>query len=334
MRAVRRAADLPAAFERCRSEAERAFGNGAVYLEQLLTGAKHVEVQIVGDGSGAISQVGYRECSVQRRHQKPVEMAPCSTLLMKRRKPLLDAARLLARAVDYQGLGTFRGPCRRNRLVVPRGQPRVQVEHTVSEQVGGIDLVAASLEIARGRTLDELGLAQHRVPAPGGIAMQVRVNLERLDVSGTTHPTIGTVATFEVPAGPGVRVDTHGHAGYVATARYDPLLAKVVVHTPRAGLEAVAEATEAALAEFRIDGPATKHRAVARHHGAPVVPGWVVHHGVRRRAPFRTAARRAGRRTGGGGHGGRAIRGHGRRAPRSPLPAPRWRTAPNWWSSK
>ena len=152
--------------------------------------------------------------------------------------------------------------------------------------------------------------------------MQVRVNLERLDVSGTTHPTIGTVATFEVPAGPGVRVDTHGHAGYVATARYDPLLAKVVVPTPRAGLEAVAEATEAALAEFRIDGPATKHRAVARHHGAPVVPGWVVHHGVRRRAPFRTAARRPGRRTGGGGHGGRAIRG---RAPRSPLPAPRSR---------
>jgi pyruvate carboxylase len=90
MRAVRRAADLPAAFERCRSEAERAFGNGAVYLEQLLTGAKHVEVQIVGDGSGAISQVGYRECSVQRRHQKPVEMAPCSTLPMTRRKPLLD----------------------------------------------------------------------------------------------------------------------------------------------------------------------------------------------------------------------------------------------------
>ncbi len=270
LRVVHRAAELATAFERCRSEALRSFGNGDVYVEQLLRGAKHVEVQIVGDGSGAVSHLWDRECTIQRRNQKLLELAPCPTLPLSRRRPLLDAACLLASAVGYRGLGTFEFLVDDTGWYFLEANPRLQVEHTVTEEVTGIDLVAAQLELARGRTLGFLGLSQDQIPAPRGIALQARVNLEQLDVSGAARPTTGTVEVFEVPTGPGVRVDTHGHAGLVATGRYDSLLAKVIAHTSRADVAAAADHADEALAEFRVRGPATNLdllRAVLRHPG-------------------------------------------------------------------
>ncbi|HEY7009986.1 MAG TPA: biotin carboxylase N-terminal domain-containing protein, partial [Jatrophihabitantaceae bacterium] len=268
MRVVRSVRDLPAAFERARSEAERGFGSGELYVEQLLDVAKHVEVQVIGDGTGAVSHLWDRECSVQRRHQKLVEIAPCTSLDRARREPLLDAACRLAGAVEYRGLGTFEFLVADGEYYFLEANPRVQVEHTVTEEVTGIDLVAAQLDLAAGRTLADLDLTQERIPEPRGIAVQARVNLERLDADGAAHATTGTIDVFEVPTGPGVRVDTHGHAGFVAVGRYDSLLAKVVTHTTRGGLRAAADHADAALAEFRIAGPGTNIallRAILRH---------------------------------------------------------------------
>ncbi|MFV2196860.1 carboxyl transferase domain-containing protein [Nocardiopsis sp. LOL_012] len=259
MRAVHRPEDLAEAFERCASEAERAFGDGAVYAEELLTAARHVEVQVIGDGTGAVAHMWDRECSIQRRNQKLIEMAP-STLAPAERAPLLEAARSMAAAVRYRGLGTVeflvdaRDPARWFFL---EANPRVQVEHTVTEEVTGIDLVAAQLGVALGRTLDDLGLTQGRIPEPRGTALQARVNLERLSADGTARPTFGRIEAFEVPTGPGVRVDTHGHTGLVADGRYDSLLAKVVLTEPLGGLDRVADRAEAALAEFAVEGPGT-----------------------------------------------------------------------------
>jgi acetyl/propionyl-CoA carboxylase alpha subunit len=269
MRVVRGAAALAEAVERCRSEAERAFGDGTVYVEQLLERARHVEVQVLGDGTGAVTHLWDRECSVQRRHQKLLEVAPCPTLTVEERTPLLEAACRMAAAVDYRGLGTFEflvdaeDP---SRWYFLEANPRVQVEHTVTEEVTGVDLVAAQLQVAQGRTLADLGLTQPEVPAPRGVAVQARVNLERLDRDGTAHATVGTIETFEVPTGPGVRVDTHGFAGLVADGRYDSLLAKVVATAP--DLPRAAARLEGLLDEFRIEGPDTNIgvlRLVLRH---------------------------------------------------------------------
>ena len=271
MRVVRRPEDLSDAFERCRSEAERAFGGGGLYVEQFLDAARHVEVQVIGDGTGSVSHVWDRECSVQRRHQKLLEVAPCTTLRMEERAPLLEAARRMAAAVEYRGLGTFEflvDAADPTRWFFLEANPRVQVEHTVTEEVTGIDLVAAQLEVALGHTLADLGLTQPDIPAPRGVAVQARVNLERLNRDGTARATSGTIGVFEVPTGPGVRVDTHGHAGLVADGRYDSLLAKVIVSTPRGGLHQAAERTDATLAEFRVEGPGTNIpllRAIVRH---------------------------------------------------------------------
>ncbi len=271
MRVVRRAEELSEALARASSEAERAFGVGDVYVEQLLESARHVEVQVLGDGTGAVTHFWDRECSIQRRHQKLVEMAPCVTLTVDQRAPLLAAATDLAAAVAYRGLGTFeflvdaRDP---SRWYFLEANPRVQVEHTVTEEVTGVDLVAAQLEVALGRTLADLGLAQEQVGSPRGIAVQARVNLERLERDGTARATTGRISAFEVPTGPGVRVDTHGHAGLEIEGRFDSLLAKVVVTSLRGDLPAVAERLAATLGEFRVEGPATNIpllQAILRH---------------------------------------------------------------------
>ncbi|MDQ8705322.1 carboxyl transferase domain-containing protein [Streptomyces sp. LHD-70] len=271
MRVVRRPEELAEAFERCRSEAERAFGDGALYVEELLESARHIEVQVLGDGSGAVSHLWDRECTIQRRHQKLLEVAPCTTLGLEERAPLLAAACRIAAAVGYRGLGTFeflvdsRDP---GRWFFMEANPRVQVEHTVTEEITGVDLVSAQLEVALGRTLDDLCLTQADIPDPRGVAVQARVNLETLRRDGTARATSGRIEVFEVPTGPGVRVDTHGHAGLVADGRYDSLLAKVIVSVPRGGLDQAAERTDATLAEFRVEGPGTNIpalRAILNH---------------------------------------------------------------------
>lgn len=269
MRAVTDPTDLDFAYERCRSEAGAAFGRDQVYVERLLEHARHVEVQVIGDGTGAVTHLWERECSVQRRHQKLVEVAPAPGLSEPVRTRLVEAALTMAREVSYRGLGTFEFLVDDTEGVYfIEANPRLQVEHTVTEQVTGVDLVSAQIGVALGRTLAEQGLQQSSVPEPGGYAIQARVNLETIAPNGSALPTSGTLTAFAPPTGPGVRVDTHGRVGHVAGDGFDPLLAKVVAHTPRGGPVEAADLAERALAEFVVEGADTNIallRAVLRH---------------------------------------------------------------------
>ncbi|MCW1384950.1 ATP-grasp domain-containing protein [Novosphingobium sp. KCTC 2891] len=260
MRPVEAPADLAAIYERCASEARQAFGSGALYVEEFFPSARHVEVQIVADGQGNVSHLWDRECSLQRQRQKLVEIAPAFGLAPDLRAAMLDAAVRLAQAADYRGVGTVEflvdasGASERP-FVFIEANPRIQVEHTVTEEVTGIDLVRAQFAIAAGRDLPSLGLAQADIPVPSQVALQARVNLETLTATGEARPTGGIISRYEVPSGRGIRVDGYGHAGYATSPRYDSLLAKVIVAAP--DLPAAVAKARRALAEFRIEGVGT-----------------------------------------------------------------------------
>ena len=261
-RAISSADQIAATFERCRSEAEGAFGDGTLYVERMVTRARHVEVQILGDGTEVV-QVGERECSAQRRHQKLVEIAPAPGLPGALRTRVIDAARRMAAAVGYRSLGTFEflvdaadvGDAAAFYFV--EANPRLQVEHTVTEAVTGLDLVQAQLGIAGGRSLAELGLTQEQIPAPRGFAIQARVNLETPSADGRMQPAGGTITAFEPPTGPGVRTDTYGYAGYTTNPAFDSLLAKVIGHSTSPRFADAVRCTSRALGEFRLAGVAT-----------------------------------------------------------------------------
>ncbi len=260
MRVVTDLADLANAYARCRSEAEAAFGNPDVFVERLIERARHIEIQIVGDGTGAVSQLSERECSVQRRHQKVIEVAPSPGLDDALRAALAAAALRMAAAVDYRSLGTFEFLVDAevgNRFVFIEANPRLQVEHTVTEEVTSIDLVQAQLRLAGGESLAQVGLRQADVPAPRGFAIQSRVNMERMEPDGSVRPTGGLLSAFVVPSGPGLRVDTFGYAGYATTPNFDSLLGKVVAHSPQPNFEAAVRRSLRALDEFEIEGVET-----------------------------------------------------------------------------
>ncbi|MDR7304038.1 acetyl/propionyl-CoA carboxylase alpha subunit [Haloactinomyces albus] len=273
MRAVGDQADLPWSYERARSEAERAFGNGDVYVERLLARAKHVEVQVLGDGSGDVLHLWDRECTIQRRNQKLIEVSPSPTLPAETRRALISSALAMATATSYAGLGTFEflvdadSPSSFHFIET---NPRLQVEHTITEELTGIDLVMAQLELARGRSLRDQGLTQEGIPEPRGFAIQARVNLEELAPDGSARATAGTLATFEPPAGPGVRVDTAGYTGYRASGQFDSLLAKIITRSGQGDFATAAAKTERALAEFAVAGAGTNIgllRAILHHPG-------------------------------------------------------------------
>ncbi|MET8815510.1 carboxyl transferase domain-containing protein [Streptomyces sp. NPDC004549] len=253
MRAVTDPAALAGAYEEASGEALRSFGEGAVYVEKLLTRPRHIEVQILGDGTGAVVALGERDCSIQRRHQKLVEVAPSPWLGDGLRRAIVAAARRLAEGVSYSGLGTFEFLVGDEEFWFMEANPRVQVEHTVTEEVTGVDLVSAQLAVAGGATLADLGLTE--APRTRGVAVQVRVNAETLGGDGTPVPSAGVLRRYEMPTGPGVRVDTYGYRGYRTSPRYDSLLAKVVVQG--ADLSQACARTVAALEELVIDGVAT-----------------------------------------------------------------------------
>ena len=264
MRAVHVRDDVEAAYARCRSEAQAAFGNGDVYVERLVPRARHIEVQVIGDGSGAVTHLGERECSLQRRNQKLVEVAPAPGLSAAVRERMCEAAVRVAQHVGYASLGTFEflvdadGSDRdRTTLAFMETNARLQVEHTVTEQVTGVDLVQAQLRVAQGRALDELGLTQADVPAARGYAMQVRINMETMTPDGSTRPTGGTLSAFELPSGPGLRTDSFGYAGYTTSPSFDSLLAKLIGSSPSPDFADVVKKTYRALCECRIEGVAT-----------------------------------------------------------------------------
>ncbi len=260
MRVVTDAAGLADAWARCASEARAAFGSDALYVEELVAAARHVEIQVAGDGTGAVTQFGERECTLQRRHQKLMEVAPSPTLPPATRMALTDAAVRMASAVCYCGLGTFEflvdadDPAR---WVFIEVNPRLQVEHTVTEEVFGVDLVHLQLRLAAGDTLAALGMAQQDVPAPRGYAIQLRINMEAMQPNGGALPSGGTLTAYEPPSGPGVRVDGFGYAGYRTSPSFDSLLAKLVVRTAGPDYAAAVARCGRAAAEFRIEGVAT-----------------------------------------------------------------------------
>lgn len=263
MRPVLKREDLEQAYELCRAEAQSAFGNPDVYVEQLFPKARHVEVQIVGDGTGAVSHLWERECSVQRQRQKLIEIAPAPALDGDVRQRLLQAAVSLASAVKYRNLGTFEflvdasDSSGTANIAFIEANARLQVEHTVSEEITGIDLVRAQLEIARGAKLGDIGLDQASIPSPRGIAIQMRVNMETMSEEGHARPGGGMLSVFEPPSGPGIRVDAYGYSGYRTNPRFDSLLAKVIVHTRSSEFTDAAERGYRALSEFRIAGAPT-----------------------------------------------------------------------------
>src|SRR5690606_20357463 len=215
-------------------------------------------VQVLGDGTGAVSHAWERDCTVQRSHQKLIELAPAPALDPALRQQLLDAAVTMAQAVALRGLCTFEFLLDLDQPDAPawyflEANPRLQVEHTVTEAVTGLDLVQLQLRLSQGASLAELQVRQDEIPAPRGVAIQARVNLERMAPDGRAMPAGGTLRAYEPPSGPGVRVDGHGHAGMQPHPGFDTLLAKVVVHHPQ-GFAAALQRTRRALAEFRLDG--------------------------------------------------------------------------------
>ncbi|MBR8257222.1 acetyl-CoA carboxylase family protein [Burkholderia ambifaria] len=257
MRAVLLIEHLPSAFERCSSEALLAFGNGDLYIEQLIRGARHIEVQVVGDGTGAVRDLYERDCTLQRRHQKLIEFAPSPFLPDNlRHRIIADACRLVG-AVKYRGLGTveFLVDSETGKYIFIECNPRLQVEHTVTEEVTGLDLVALQFALADGARLVDLPLplTEHE---PIGFSVQARVNMESMQRDAQAFPTGGTLKLFELPSGPRVRVDTFGYTGYKTTGSFDSLLAKVVV-SGRGDFSAVCEKAARAVSAFRVAGVET-----------------------------------------------------------------------------
>jgi pyruvate carboxylase len=257
-RAVFSEAEIDPAYQRCRSEAEAAFGCGDVYVEQYIPRARHIEVQILGDLSGAVTHLGERECSIQRRFQKIIEVAPAPALDDELRYRIIEAAVRFAKSVSYTNLGTFEflvdvtGQADAQPFVFIETNARLQVEHTVTEEVTGVDLVQAQILLAQGSTLNELGLGPE--PTLRGYAIQARVNMETVEADGSIRPGGGMLAAYEAPSGPGVRTDGFGYTGYRTLGAFDSLLAKVIAHSPRPNFAASVTRAARALSEFRIDG--------------------------------------------------------------------------------
>ncbi|RJG12153.1 carbamoyl-phosphate synthase large subunit [Pseudomonas cavernicola] len=257
MRAVHRAEEVPEAYARCQSEAKAAFGNGDLYVERLIRNARHIEVQVIGDGD-EVSHLWERDCTLQRRNQKLVEIAPSPNLPAALRDSILQAALQLAAAVNYKTLGTFEFLVDEDNgdFVFMEANPRLQVEHTVTEAVTGIDLVQAQLRVAGGASLAQLALQQAQIPAPRGFAVQLRINLESMNPDGSVQPAAGALSTYEPPSGAGIRVDGCGYSGYTTSSSYDSLLAKLIVHAA-SDFPGVLRRAYRALCEFRLEGVAS-----------------------------------------------------------------------------
>ncbi|UYP31161.1 carbamoyl-phosphate synthase large subunit [Pseudomonas sp. Z8(2022)] len=256
MRAVDEPAQLAEAFARCASEAQGAFGSDALYVEKRVCRARHIEVQVLGDGSGTVSHLWERDCSLQRRHQKLVEIAPSPDLDAATRDAIIASALRLATEVRYQGIGTFEFLLdldQPGRFYFMEANPRVQVEHTVTEQVTGVDLLHTQLHLAAGKSLAELNLLTP--PATKGYAVQVRLNLETLLADGSARPASGVLGAYQPPSGPGLRVDGCGYAGYVVSPAYDSLIAKLIASA--SDYPGALRRAYRGLCEFRLDGVAS-----------------------------------------------------------------------------
>ena len=248
MRVVRAPDQLPAALGIAHREALGAFGDGTVYLEKVIEGARHIEIQILADGRGNIVHLGERECSLQRRHQKLLEESPSMFLDADLRARMGQAAIEIARAVGYVSAGTIEFLVdRQKNFYFLEMNTRVQVEHPVTELVTGVDIVKEQIRIARGRrmtyhTQDQISMK--------GWAIECRINAE--DPYNNFMPSTGVITTHLIPSGPGVRVDHGIYEGYKVTPYYDSLLAKLICYGETRG--AALLRMRRALEEYRIMG--------------------------------------------------------------------------------
>ncbi|HEX4932506.1 MAG TPA: ATP-grasp domain-containing protein, partial [Gemmatimonadaceae bacterium] len=256
MRVALDSEDFARSFQLARSEALSAFGNGDVYVEKYLTRPRHVEFQILGDTHGNVIHLGERDCSVQRRHQKLVEEAPCPVMTPELRAAMGDAAVKGAKAIDYVGAGTI------EMLLDEDGSyyfmemnTRIQVEHPVTEMLTGVDLVKEQIRVAAGEPLQVA-----EVPELRGHVIEVRVNAE--DPHRNFQPSPGRINTYHPPGGPGVRIDSHVYAGYTVPPYYDSLLGKLIVQG-RDRAEALAK-MRVALEAFVVEGVTTTIPFLAR----------------------------------------------------------------------
>ena len=254
MRVVREQASLKDSFERATSEAKSAFGNGTVFVERFLDRPKHIEVQLLGDSHGNVVHLYERDCSVQRRHQKVVELAPAKDLPTEVRDKILDDAVKLASSVNYRNAGTAEFLVdQENRYYFIEINPRIQVEHTITEEITGIDIVAAQIQIAAGASLQQLGLTQEHI-STRGFAIQCRITTE--DPAKGFSPDTGKIEVYRSAGGNGVRLDGgNGFAGAIITPYYDSMLVKCTCLAST--YEIVRRKMLRALVEFRIRGVKT-----------------------------------------------------------------------------
>ncbi len=223
MRVARDERDLANAYETARAEAEKAFGNAEVYLEKYLEDPRHIEFQVFGDTHGNIRQLGERECSIQRRHQKLIEEAPSTVLDEDLRRRMGEAAIATARAVGYVNAGTVEFLLDRNgKFYFMEMNTRLQVEHPITEEVTALDLVKEQIAVAAGAPLSFVD----RDMSPRGHAIEFRINAED---PVTFAPSPGRIASFHPPGGLGVRLDTAAYQGYLIPPHYDSLIAKLIV---------------------------------------------------------------------------------------------------------
>ena len=243
------AQDLADSFERASREAEAAFGDRRLYMERFVQRARHVEVQIVGDGEGDVVHFGERDCSVQRRYQKLIEEAPAVAVPATVRARLHEAAVRLTSAAKYRNAGTveFLYDADRKDFYFIEVNSRIQVEHPVSEAITGVDLVACQLRVAAG---EGIGIAQHEVHTAGH-AIEVRINAE--DPAANFAPSPGRITKWEAPVGAGVRLDTHAGQGYLVPPFYDSMIGKLIVHGADRG-EAI-QRLLTAIGSFTLEGP-------------------------------------------------------------------------------
>src|SRR5919202_3899916 len=254
MRLVESPAELDAAYEMAAAEAEASFSDRSLYVEKALVAARHVEIQVLGDGHGNVLTLGERDCSVQRRHQKLIEEAPSPAVTPELRTQMENAARAACEALRYRGAGTLEFLLADGRFYFIEMNTRLQVEHPVTELLTGTDLVEGQLRVAAGDGIERAGRAELH-----GHALEVRVNAE--DPSRDFLPAPGTVTRFRPPLGPGVRVDTHVYEGYRIPPDYDSLIAKVIVWAE--DRPAALARADRALSELELDGvPTTRELAI------------------------------------------------------------------------
>jgi len=259
MRVVEEESYIENAFLACESESLTAFGDGTLYMEKFILNPRHVEVQIMGDSHGNAIHIGERDCSMQRRHQKLIEESPAVLLDQEQREALLEAAVRATKHIGYENAGTFEFLVDKDKhYYFMEMNTRLQVEHCVSEEVSGLDIIEWMIRVAEGERLP----AQEEIRLEGH-AIECRITAED---PVNFLPSPGTIKTWIAPGGKDVRIDTHAYCGYTIPTHYDSLIGKLIVWAPTR--ERAIAKMQRALDEFEISGVRTTiafHRKMMRN---------------------------------------------------------------------